>query len=155
MASGNLEPVALTNPRSGFHSSHSTHSLSFWLLLLPLAFSSLFSLRLVSSCSSFPTSIQKKKVLFLSLPFHKRRPSLCSTTSLPSHPDTMASTRVLASRLASQMAPKVARPALRVQVAKRTIASKFPVARDRSTSIRDWRLPRNRIETELRWSNPN
>ncbi|KAH8903227.1 ATP synthase subunit C [Coniochaeta ligniaria NRRL 30616] len=35
----------------------------------------------------------------------------------------MASTRVLASRLASQMAPKVARPALRVQVAKRTITT--------------------------------
>ena len=37
----------------------------------------------------------------------------------------MASTRVLASRLASQMAPKVARPALRVQVAKRTLTSKL------------------------------
>lgn len=47
----------------------------------------------------------------------------------------MASTRVLASRLASQMAQtsaKIARPALRAQVAKRTITSKCLVTRDRS-----------------------
>lgn len=116
---GNLEPVALTNPRSRF----TPHIL--FLSLSPSCFSLFSPSRLVPAPAS-RRPFRKKKVLFLSPSF-----SQASTVFLPHHlspltrSDTMASTRVLASRLASQMAPKVARPALRVQVAKRTITSKF------------------------------
>ncbi|KAM7186992.1 ATP synthase subunit 9, mitochondrial [Naviculisporaceae sp. PSN 640] len=47
----------------------------------------------------------------------------------------MASTRVLASRLASQMATKVARPAVRVQQRAFTVASKSPMQTLKRTSI--------------------
>lgn len=94
-------------------------------------------LRSLTTCSSRTDALFLSPPLFLSLqqsscqlsllqlfsqPFPTRPPSISSRV----YPtiDKMASTRVLASRLASQMAAsaKVARPAVRVaQVSKRTI----------------------------------
>lgn len=88
-----------------------------------------FSLRLSFFPSSTPSIYSNLAVLKQpAQPFPSIKSSSVSYLSPPS--DTMASTRVLASRLASSMAStttKVARPAMRVQVAnasKRTITGK-------------------------------
>jgi hypothetical protein len=99
---------ALASPRSHpLHKSFLAPSLSYFLSFLPI-------------CCPFGKVILQLR--FTPVPRPVSTVILRHTLSPPS--DTMASTRVLASRLASQMGAKVARPAMRTQIAKRTITSK-------------------------------
>lgn len=99
-----------------------------------------FSLRLSFFPSSTPSIYSNLAVLkqpAQPFPFYQK---FCFIPLSPPS-DTMASTRVLASRLASSMAStttKVARPAMRVQVAnasKRTITGKKSSGACRSTAV--------------------